>query len=162
MRTGYIHRGRRLGVLGCVVGSAALTLMAIEIGATSTAASQKSLTVWDGVYTVAQAERGKVAFSRRCSFCHGEDLDGSEDPGGPTLLGSVFLSHWDGLSMSEIFATVGETMPQNRPATVPTEELAEILSFLLHANKIPPGQRELPDDPSDLQDILFVARPEKR
>ena len=33
-------------------------------------------TVWDGVFTEAQASRGEAAYGRSCAVCHKEDLLG--------------------------------------------------------------------------------------
>ena len=33
-------------------------------------------TVWDGVYTEGQAERGQVLYTEACSACHAADLRG--------------------------------------------------------------------------------------
>ena len=38
-----------------------------------------SRTVWDGVYTTEQAERGRLEYVNHCQRCHGVDLaDGRE------------------------------------------------------------------------------------
>ena len=33
-------------------------------------------TVWDGMYSEAQAARGKAAYEAQCAFCHQSDLRG--------------------------------------------------------------------------------------
>ena len=42
-------------------------------------------TVWDGVYTEAQAKRGEEAYKRSCGYCHRDDLAGGffDDGTGP-------------------------------------------------------------------------------
>src|SRR4051794_24952218 len=37
----------------------------------SHAAAQAARSVWDGVYTEAQAQRGKTLYVQRCGTCHG-------------------------------------------------------------------------------------------
>jgi cytochrome c5 len=38
--------------------------------------SDTLVSVWDGVYTAAQVERGKATFDVSCSRCHNADLSG--------------------------------------------------------------------------------------
>ena len=44
--------------------------------------------VWDGVFTAAQAARGKAPFERSCARCHNVELAGSQRV--PALKGNVF------------------------------------------------------------------------
>ena len=75
--------------------------------------------VWDGVYTAAQAERGKANFlSGRCGGCHQLDLTGDR---GPALKGDGFLSHWENGSLNSLFKKISETMPPNGPTRRPTK-----------------------------------------
>ena len=34
--------------------------------------AQEARSVWDGVFTEAQADRGKVLYGRECASCHGD------------------------------------------------------------------------------------------
>ena len=43
--------------------------------------AQDTPRIWQGVYTTAQAERGKAVFNTTCLRCHGEDLAGKERVG---------------------------------------------------------------------------------
>ena len=54
--------------------------------ATQAAAPGGSKTVWDGVFSTAQAERGAAAYKTACSECHGNDLAG--DGFAPALSGA--------------------------------------------------------------------------
>ena len=51
-------------------------------------------TVWDGVYTEAQAERGGVQYTESCAGCHAPDLRG--DNTSPSLVGQSFAFLWGG------------------------------------------------------------------
>ena len=48
--------------------------------------------VWDGVYTEAQASRGKALYSQECASCHGSELTGGEMA--PPLAGGEFMAGW--------------------------------------------------------------------
>ena len=41
-------------------------------------AAQAHRTVWDGVYSEAQATRGKQAYIDNCASCHGEGMQGAD------------------------------------------------------------------------------------
>ena len=52
--------------------------------------------IWDGVFSEAQATRGKALYSENCASCHGGELTGGEMA--PPLAGGEFMAGWDGLS----------------------------------------------------------------
>src|SRR5688572_29570126 len=49
-------------------------------------------TVWDGVYSEAQAARGKAVYDAQCAFCHQSDLRGQGFA--PGLIEDTFTSRW--------------------------------------------------------------------
>src|SRR5437763_9861202 len=62
-----------------------------------TASSASS--VWDGVYTLAQAKRGALK-SGLCTSCHGDGFVGGS---APELAGEAFLARWEGRSVADLF-----------------------------------------------------------
>src|SRR6266850_6972874 len=55
-------------------------------------AAQQQQSVWDGVYTSAQAERGAQLFKKTCGHCHRDDLaGGGSEAGAPALKGPIFV-----------------------------------------------------------------------
>ncbi len=112
--------------------------------------------VWDGVYTTAQAERGKANFlTGRCGGCHQLDLSGDR---GPTLRGDAFLSHWENGPVNSLFKKISETMPPNGPNETTDEAKIDIVAFLLQSNAFPAGQIELKLDAEALDRIEIVRR----
>jgi hypothetical protein len=112
--------------------------------------------IWDGVYTAAQAERGEAAVLRRCTYCHGGDLKGADDPPGPPLRGEIFLAKWRGRPLGELFDTIADTMPRNNPGSLSAETCADVVAFLLDANGLPRGPQELSSDPEVLSRIVMT------
>src|SRR5690242_9362493 len=51
-------------------------------------------TIWDGVFTQAQAERGRDVYRKSCSACHKADLLG--ESAAPALAGAEFVQRWVG------------------------------------------------------------------
>ena len=98
-------------------------------------------TVWDGVYTEEQAERGAAAYKLACSECHGADLAG--DGFAPALTGSEFAGNWNELSVGDLFERMRISMPPSGPGTVSPAQKADIVAFVMKFNKYPAGQTEL-------------------
>jgi hypothetical protein len=107
----------------------------------ATALAQAPASVLDGVYTAAQASRGEAVYTRSCSGCHeGQDADG------PLLIGKLFLDRWREDSLGSLFTFVRTTMPGNAPGSLDPQVYADVLAFLLEANGLPAGSRELTPD----------------
>src|SRR5580700_9706941 len=117
--------------------------------------------VWDGVYTDHQAKRGQPLYNKYCAACHGEQLTGGEDS--PPLTGGAFLANWNGLTVGDLFERIRKTMPQNTPGKLNRQQNADILAFVLSANKFPAGKMELSRQPEFLKEIWFEAvRPDQK
>jgi S-disulfanyl-L-cysteine oxidoreductase SoxD len=110
-------------------------------------------TALDGVYSEAQAARGKAMYDAQCAFCHQADLRGQGFA--PALVEDTFLTRWRDGNLGELFTIVKATMPQDKPASLTDEEYAAIVAYLLQANRYPPGQQELHPDPAVLKDVVF-------
>jgi mono/diheme cytochrome c family protein len=112
--------------------------------------------IWSGVYTTAQAGRGKENFEKSCSNCHNADLNGSVRA--PSLRGERFLKDWGNASANALFIKLRDSMPATYPDTVPEEIKIDILAYLLQVNGFPAGKTELKIDAKDLDDILIVQK----
>src|SRR5262245_46815786 len=52
-------------------------------------------TVWSGIYTAAQAERGHALYQEQCSYCHMDSLAGfGGDTEAAALTGARFFVRW--------------------------------------------------------------------
>ena len=124
-------------------------------------------TVWDGVYSEAQARRGEQVFKTQCSYCHKDDLSGGFIDDGigraPALAGkrafdSSLAERWGGLTLVDMVATVAATMPQQRPATLSVENYVDVVSYLLSKNDARAGPSDLPANVEALSRIV-VPKP---
>ena len=111
-------------------------------------------TAKDGVYTAAQAARGKVIFEMRCALCHGDMLEGMA---GPPLAGDVFLGAWDKQPISDLVDKIHATMPADAPGTLEPQQVADLVAFILQGNKFPAGRAELGVSADALKLIALVA-----
>jgi S-disulfanyl-L-cysteine oxidoreductase SoxD len=117
--------------------------------------AQQSASVWDGVYTAEQADRGKALYGKQCASCHGAALDGSGQA--PPLAGADFKGDWNGQTTDDLFEKMQTSMPADRPGQLSREQNADVLAFLLSSNGFPAGQKELPTDAAALQKIRFES-----
>ena len=124
-------------------------------------AQPPSKSIWDGVYTEAQAARGKALYAQECASCHGGELTGGEMA--PPLAGGEFMAGWDGLTIGDLFERVRISMPQNAPGSLSGQQNADILAFMFSANKFPAGTTEMPKEAGILKQIKFeVKKPAER
>lgn len=108
----------------------------------------------DGVYNDAQATRGQEAYKTSCASCHGEALQGSGAQT-PALTGDGFLTNWTGEDLDQLFEKIQESMPADKPGSLTRAANADILAYILKANKLPAGKSELPSDAAALKQIQF-------
>ena len=139
--------------LTTVVGGVAVAISVYGVG--TGVAARQARSVWDGVYTAAQARRGEPLYQRSCAECHGPDVAGGESA--PGLVGGEFVWNWNGLSVGDLFERVRVSMPQAVPGSVSRQEKADILAFLFEANGLPAGDTELATRTARLAGISFLA-----
>ena len=124
----------------------------------SAANDQAARSVWDGVYTDAQAERGRTAYQQSCVGCHREDLRG--DNTAPSLVGESFTFLWGDMEVGELLARVQKLMPPERPGSLSPQTYTDIIAFVLKKNEFPIGGSELGAD-SDSLHALITVKPTK-
>jgi mono/diheme cytochrome c family protein len=141
MRTGFALLAAALGV-------------ALAPGQSHAQARQS---VWDGVYSDAQADRGKGQYAQHCAVCHGAALEGNGES--PPLTGE-FIPDWAGTTLADLYDKIETTMPLNAPGTLRPAIAADILAYLLKENNFPAGQKELDTIPAALGTVSFdVTKP---
>jgi len=109
-------------------------------------------TVWDGVYTSAQAERGQAAYTAQCARCHGDDHRGS----GNVLIGAKFMQQWREDNLHNMYTILRDTMPRNAPRSLPDGTYLDIMAYLLKLNEFPVGKADL--SLSETAGIMLVAK----
>jgi mono/diheme cytochrome c family protein len=124
---------------------------ALAFGLSVSTASAQGTTA-DGVFTVAQADRGAAAYASACASCHGDDLVAT-DAEAPSLSGFSFNLGFKGKSLGERFETIKASMPFQAPGTLTDQEYVDIIAYILSFNGKPAGDAELPADAARLADI---------
>jgi cytochrome c len=124
----------------------------------SAAGDQSARTVWDGVYSDAQAERGRAAYQQACVGCHREDLRG--DNTAPSLVGESFTFLWGDMEVGELSARIQKVMPPERPGSLPAQTYVDIVAFILQKNAFPAGNQDLGAN-SEALDALITTKATK-
>ena len=122
-----------------VIGCAACIL---QQGLTTPSPSlNANRTIWDGVYTEEQSQRGEATYTTTCVLCHKPELTGTEII--PSLVGEMFLSRWGTRTAGDLFEQVRTSMPPNVALRLTPQEYADVLAYIFNRNQFPTGQEEL-------------------
>jgi S-disulfanyl-L-cysteine oxidoreductase SoxD len=122
-----------------------LVALLLVIGTGSLEAQAK--TIWDGIYTSAQAERGAEVTQRDCGACH----SAASEWGNPR-----FIAAWAGQPVSALHGYLRDTMPVEAPGRLTDQEYSDIVAYLLRLNDVPTGDTELSGEADVLTSIQFT------
>ena len=125
-----------------VLSAAAAAILAAGIVSLQAQGAPRSS--WSGIFTAAQADRGKQLFMDNCAKCHGANLAGDE--AAPQLAGPDFLSNWNGENVGDLVDRIHTTMPADNPGKLSLASATDVASFILSSNQMPAGAAELPRD----------------
>lgn len=114
--------------------------------------------VWGGIYTDKQAQRGEALYQQQCALCHGAKLIGKASDATPPLAGRTFMDSWNGRSLDGLFKQIQRKMPQDDPGTLTPQQTADLVAFILSFNKFPAGQTELSTESESLATVRFEAK----
>ena len=118
-------------------------------------AQEGATTVWDGVYTAEQADRGAAIYKRECASCHGDGLNGVDES--PALVGSTFLSNWNAQTVADLVDLTRKSMPKDNENTLTRQQYIEVTAHMLRANGFPAGTTDLPSNALRLGQIRIDA-----
>lgn len=136
-------------------------------GALLSAQSGVGRTQWDGVFSEAQAERGRIGYEAHCAICHGPDLKGlprvvsfpGQPPRTPALVGDEFWRNWEGLTLADLHERIRISMPQQAPGSLAARVVADIIAFLLKQDGCPSAGEDLPVHRDELALVSVGRRP---
>src|SRR3984957_2690818 len=98
-------------------------------------------TVWDGVYTEAQAARGVTPFGQSCAGCHALAPQGKAP-----LVGDAFWKSFAQKSVGDLLEFVSANMPNGSPGSLNESTYRDIVALMLKSNGFPAGTAELRRD----------------
>src|ERR1700722_1414783 len=127
---------RSLGPLAAILAACAALALAPPAHADGT-----------GWYTPSQVSQGRWEYAQKCAVCHGAQLQGA---GGPALKGKIFVERGEGKKLSDLYEFVHGDMPLGLGASLPSQEYADIVAFLLAQSGLPAGtEMYTPKSPMD-------------
>jgi cytochrome c len=133
-------------------------LLLAAIAAAAAVATAQQRTIWDPLYTTAQAERGKAVYESFCAACHSEDLSGGgryECVEAPPLKG---LEEMEGRDFAGVFEWTKDHMPPGDPSSVSVDEKLDVFAYIFQKSGAPAGQAELTLK-TDLRTIRITKKP---
>jgi mono/diheme cytochrome c family protein len=131
-------------VLSLTLSTAGLLFLASATASLATAQTSASLTstgrrtVWDGVYTDAQAARGMMAFGQSCAGCHALAAEGKAP-----LVGDAFWKSFAQKTVGDLLEFVSTYMPNGTPGSLTEPTYRDIVALMLKSNGFPAGTTEL-------------------
>ena len=143
--------------VACAAGICLLSLCGA--GALRAQSNPPSRSIRAGAFTLAQADRGLLAYERACTKCHQSDLQGNQESEAPARAGEMFLSRWEGQSLKDLFDKVSTKMPADKPGSLPVNAYLDLVAYLLQANRFPAGSDELDLKPESLARTIIAGLP---
>jgi cytochrome c len=143
-------------VAGAVAATAARAAAVTRIDQAAAASASPRKTVWDRVFSEAQAGRGEALYKKSCTVCHRDDLTGSD---GPPLRGLDFFIRWREQTVAEMLDEIQATMPVSNPGSLDPQTYLDIVSFLFKFNGVPVGTSDLPANSDVLEKIVVTEKP---
>ena len=104
-----------------------------------------------GLYTAAQAARGKAVYEDACAACHGTTLTGGA---APALTGRKFEASWSHpkVTLDDMLFVQRTTMPPREASAVAPDDHVAVFAYVLQMNGYPVGDAPLrPGAPALLQ-----------
>lgn len=108
-------------------------------------------TTRDGVFSAAQADRGRSVYSRVCAECHTRSEFSREEG---------VQGNWQGRTFFSVFQEIRSSMPDDNPAGLPRQDYLDVLAYLLRQYGYPAGESDLPPTDEGMQTIRIVAPPD--
>jgi mono/diheme cytochrome c family protein len=118
-----------------------VALSAASLGIAQTDAFPKSTgrrTVWDGVYSEAQATRGMMDFNQSCAGCHALAAEGRAP-----LVGDAFWKSFSQKNVGDLLDFVSTYMPNGKPGSLTESTYQDIVALMLKSNGFPAGATDL-------------------
>jgi mono/diheme cytochrome c family protein len=106
-------------------------------------------TVWDGVFTDAQADRAAAIFSQNCERCHTLSAQGTRP-----LSGEKFWEGYTQKTVGDLLNFVKTNMPNGQGGSLPAPTYNDLVALILKSNGFPAGKSEVtPESVANVQII---------
>lgn len=100
-----------------------------------------------GIFSLAQANRGRDQFRSMCAECHTSGEFG--DP--------AFKAKWARRSVGDLYEFIHTSMPDSAPGILTEQQAVDLVAYILQLNGIEPGSAQLPTDAARLDAISLAS-----
>lgn len=119
-----------------------LTLLLVTCSAVVVA--QTPMTT-EGVFSKAQAQRGKNVYTKNCQGCHSNNLQGEGIE--PPLIDTLFIDAWREDKLFSLYDFIATRMPKEgrstKPGSLTPQQYVDVVTYILERNGYPSGTAEL-------------------
>lgn len=103
-------------------------------------------TINDAIYSKAQAKVGEELYKTHCLTCHDKKYF------------RPVLKRWSGQPLGLFFTVMSASMPESNPGSLPDDQYADILAYILSLSRYPAGDKELEHANGALDAITIANR----
>lgn len=96
-----------------------------------------------GLYSAAQANRGRDQFRSMCAECHTV----------PEFSDNAFKLKWSRRTLGDLYTFIHQNMPDSAPGILTPQQAVDLTAYILQLNEIPAGSAQLPADEARLGGI---------
>jgi mono/diheme cytochrome c family protein len=96
-----------------------------------------------GIYSQAQANRGRDQFRSMCAECHTV----------PEFSDNAFKLKWSRRSLGDLYTFIHQNMPDSAPGILTPQQAVDLTSYILSLNAVPAGSAQLAPDETRLNGI---------
>jgi mono/diheme cytochrome c family protein len=108
-------------------------------------------TVWDGVYSDAQAARATATFNQVCSNCHTLSPQGNRP-----VTGDKFWETFTQKTVGDLLTYVRTNMPNGNGGSLSASTYNELVALILKSNGFPAGMIDLA--PETVEDVQIIPK----
>jgi S-disulfanyl-L-cysteine oxidoreductase SoxD len=146
----HTHR-RRLVRLAAFAASPLLVWLSVAATLGAQVPQPAGRTVWDGVYTDAQATRATSTFNQSCSNCHSLTPQGNR-----SLTGDKFWEGFTQKTVGDLLTYVKTNMPNGNGGSLSAVAYNDLVALILKSNNFPAGATELA--PETIANVQIIPK----
>lgn len=109
-------------------------------------ASAEGLSLADGIYTEAQAQRGKAVYEEHCQTCHI-----------PAFYEAKFQA-WNKQPVAALYDTMSFSMPESNPGGLALQDYTDVLAYIFSLLGYPAGDTELSHEDGSMEEIIITTK----
>ena len=141
-----------------MLGAAGAAACVLLFAASPRIGAQTPRTLQDGVFSDAQAARGRTLYEQRCAGCHGPALEGAQ---APPLVGEGFTARFRTEPLSALFIQIRYAMPPEGAAggELTSPQAADLVAHILERNGFAAGESEFAAADAENSQVAWPALP---